>query len=589
VKQLDLADYVPKEYHEFLPLFSEAVAKALPPHRPYDHKIPLREGFTPPFGPLYSLSKTELQALKEWLEENLSKGFIRASSSPAASPILFAKKGDGSLCLCVDYRCLNEGTIKNRYPLPLLQETLMRLSKAKYFTTLDIRGAYNLVRMAEGEEWKTAFRTRYGLFESLVMPFGLTNAPADFQALINDVLCQFLDDFCTAFLDDILIYSNTLEEHKKHVYKVLKALSDAGLHLKPEKCHFHKQEVKYLGFIIGTNGIRMDPEKVSCVLDWQTPGNVTDIQCFLGFAIFYRRFIRDYSKVVSPLTSLTKKEGGKYVPFIWGPAQQKAFEDLKKAFTTAPILRHFDYDREIVVETDASDHVSAGILSQYDDEGTLHQVAFYSKKHSPAKCNYEIYDNELLAIVRAFEEWRPHLEGSSHPVQVLSDHKNLEYFMSMKLLNRQQARWFEFLSPSDFRIVYRPGKAGGKPDALTRRSGDLPKEGDERLLANQQAVLKPHNVTGLALHALENGLGLDSDSDSTTESDSTTDSDLTMDSDSTTDSDPTTDSDSMTDSYPTTHLDSTTDSDSDLDSENVLRSQTYSRKPTKPTRYRTGS
>ena len=306
-KQLNLADHMPKEYHEFLPLFSEAVAKVLPPHRPYDHKFPLHEGFTPPFGPLYSLSKTELQALKEWLEENLSKGFIHASSSPAASPILLAKKGDGSLRLCVDYRGLNEGTINNRYPLPLLQEMLMQLSKAKYFTTLDIRGAYNLVRMAEGEEWKTAFQTQYGLFELLVMPFGLTNAPADFQALINDVLHQFLDDFCTAFLDD-----------------------------------------------------------------------------------------------------------------------------LKTAFTTAPILRHFDYDRELVVETDALDYVLAGVLSQYDNEGTLHPVAFYSKKHSQAECNYEIYDKELLAIVRAFEEWRPHLQGSSHPIQVLSDHKNLEYFMSTK-------------------------------------------------------------------------------------------------------------------------------------------------------------
>jgi len=145
LKELDLKDYVPAEYHEFLPLFSETLAKNLPPHRPYDHKIPLREGFTPPFGPLYSMSRTELQTLKEWLEENLSKGFIRASSSPAASPILFVKKTDGSLRLCVDYRGLNAGTIKNRYPLPLLQETLMRLSKAKYFTTLDIRGAYNLV------------------------------------------------------------------------------------------------------------------------------------------------------------------------------------------------------------------------------------------------------------------------------------------------------------------------------------------------------------------------------------------------------------------------------------------------------------
>jgi transposase InsO family protein len=495
--ELDLKDYIPTEYHEFLPLFSEALAKNLPPHRPYDHKIPLREGFTPPYGPLYSMSRTELQTLKDWLEENLSKGFIRASSSPAASPILFVKKTDGSLRLCVDYRGLNAGTIKNRYPLPLLQETLMRLSKAKYFTTLDIRGAYNLVRMAEGEEWKTAFRTRYGLFESLVMPFGLTNAPSDFQALINDVLRAYLDDFCTAFLDDIFIYSSTLKEHKEQVYKVLKALSDAGLHLKPEKCHFHKQEVKYLGFIITTKGIQMDPEKVSCVLGWEVPKTVTDVQCFLGFANFYRRFIKDYSKVVTPLTRMTKKEGGKYIPFIWGPEQQAAFDLLKKAFTTAPVLRHFDYDREIIVETDASDYVSAGILSQYDDDGVLHPVAFYSRKHSPAECNYEIYDKELMAIVRAFEEWRPHLEGSRHPIQVLSDHKNLEYFMSTKLLNRRQARWSEFLSRFDFRIIYRPGKAGGKPDALTRRSGDLPKEGDERLLTNRHAVLKPQNLIDL--------------------------------------------------------------------------------------------
>jgi len=211
------------------------MAKTRPPYRPYNCKIPLQEGFTPPFGQLYSLSKTEVQVLKEWLEENLSKGFIRALSSLATSLILFAKKGDGSLCLCVDYHGLNKGTIKNQYPLPLLQQMLMRLSKAKYFTTLDIHGTYNLVQMAEGEEWKTAFRTQYGLFESLVMPFGLTNAPADFQVLINDVLRQFLDDFCTAFLDDILIYNNTLKEHKKQVYKVLKVLSDAGLHIKPEE------------------------------------------------------------------------------------------------------------------------------------------------------------------------------------------------------------------------------------------------------------------------------------------------------------------------------------------------------------------
>jgi hypothetical protein len=304
---VDLAAIVPPEYHNFLPLFSKVAADILPPHRPYDHRIPLKEGKAPPFGPLYSLSRPELEALKAFLEENLAKGFIRQSSSPAGAPILFVKKGDGSLRLVVDYRGLNEITIKNRYPLPLVRETLMRLSKARWFTKLDVPGAYNLIRMAEGEEWKTAFRTRYGLFESLVMPFGLTNAPADFQRFINDVLAPFLDRFVTAYLDDILIYSDTLEEHRVHVRQVLEKLSAAGLHLKPEKCEFHRREVKYLGLIIGTDGIRMDPEKVAAVRDWPVPEKVRDVRSFLGFTNFYRHFVRGYSELVRSLTRLTHK------------------------------------------------------------------------------------------------------------------------------------------------------------------------------------------------------------------------------------------------------------------------------------------
>lgn len=486
----NLASVIPSEYHEFLPLFSEAVARKLPPHRPYDHRITLKEGFTPPFGPLYSMSHEELKELKKWLEENLAKGFIRASSSPAGAPVLFAKKPGGGLRLCVDYRGLNEGTIKNRYPLPLIRETLNNLSKAKWFTKLDVRGAYNLIRIAEGEEWKTAFRTRYGLYESLVMPFGLTNAPADFQRYINDVLSPFLDEFCTAYLDDILIYSDTLEEHKLHVEQILRLLSANGLHLKPEKCEFHKHQVQYLGLVISRDGVKMDPKKVEAVREWGTPKNIKDVQAFLGFSNFYRRFIRDYSRVVTPLTRLTRKE----TPFIWTSECQDAFVSLKTAFTTAPILRHFDPDRHIVLETDASDYVSAGVLSQPDANGVLHPVAFYSKKHSPAECNYEIYDKELMAIVRSFEEWRPELESTATPIQVLTDHRNLEYFMSTKLLNRRQARWSEFLSRFNFKIVYRPGKSGGKPDALTRRSGDLPQEGDERLLHQSQTILKRENL-----------------------------------------------------------------------------------------------
>jgi Reverse transcriptase (RNA-dependent DNA polymerase) len=239
------------------------------------------------------MSHTELSALKSFLEENLAKGFIRPSSSPAGAPVLFMKKADGILRLCVDYRGLNAGTVKNRYPLPLVQETLMRLQKAKYYTTLDVRGAYNLIRMPEGEEWKTAFRTRYGLYESLVITFGLTNAPANFQHFINDVLREFLDVFVTAYLDDILIYSETLAEHEKHVQQVLEALSKVNLHLKPEKCHFHCTEVKYLGLVITPGGVRMDPDKVSAITEWKAPKNLKDVRVFLGFANFYRRFIRE--------------------------------------------------------------------------------------------------------------------------------------------------------------------------------------------------------------------------------------------------------------------------------------------------------
>ena len=356
--------------------------------------------------------------------------------------------------------------------------------------------------MAPEVEWKTAFRTRYGLFEYKVMPFGLTNAPASFQHFVNDTLREFLDWFVTAYLDDILIYSDTLEEHRLHVKLVLESLQRAGLYIKPEKCEFHTQRTKYLGLIISSEGISMDPEKVETVLKWEQPKHLKDVQAFLGFANFYRRFILGYSRVVAPMTRLTRKDQ----PFEWTTKCAEAFRTLKDAFCSAPILRHFDPERKIIVETDASDYVSAGILSQYDDEGILHPVAFFSKKHSPAECNYEIYDKELLAIIRAFEEWRPELESASEAISVICDHKNLEYFMSTKHMNRRRAHWSEFLSRFDFKISFRPGKQGGKPDALTRRSGDLPGEGDERLEQQSQVILKKENLdkTGLFAASLEN-------------------------------------------------------------------------------------
>ena len=379
----DTLTTIPKDYHQFLPLFRKVDADKLPPHRPHDHNVNLKEGFTPPFGPLYSLSRPELEALRDWLQENLSKGFIRASSSPAGSPILFVKKGDGSLRLCVDYRVLNEGTIKNRYPLPLIKETLMRLSQAKWFSKLDVRGAYNLIRMKEGDEWKTAFRTRYGLYESLVMPFGLTNAPATFQNFINTALAPFLDTFAMAYLHDIHIYSNTLEEHKEHIRKILNELTKHGLYLKPKKCEFHRQHVKYLGLIIRVEGIQMEKVKVEAIQECPIPERLRNVRVFLGFANVYWHFIKGYSEVIRPMSLLTQKE----TKFQWGTNQQEAFAQLKKAFTSAPVLARFDDDRNAIVKTDAFNFVSTGVLSQYDDQGILHPVTFISKNHGPAECN----------------------------------------------------------------------------------------------------------------------------------------------------------------------------------------------------------
>jgi len=334
---------------------------------------------------------------------------------------LFVQKKEGSLHLCVDYRELNEGTIKNRYPLPLVRETFMQLSRAKIFTKLDIRGVYNLIRMRAGEEWKTAFRIRYALFESLVMPFGLTNAPATFQVYINDALCPFRDMFCTAYLDDILIYAENEKQHIKHVKQIQEALRQAGLQVKPQKCEFHTNNVEYLGFIITTEGLRMDPAKSTIIIEWPIPKKFRDVGSFLVFGNFYWHFIQDYSYLARPLTQLTKKG----TPFICSDLCQAAFERLKEAFTTAPILIHLHFDKEILVETDASDNASAGILSQPGSDGLLHPIACFSKKHTPAEYHYDIYDKRLMAFVQAFEEWKACLVG--RPVTLQSDHQNLQY------------------------------------------------------------------------------------------------------------------------------------------------------------------
>ena len=282
-----------------------------------------------------------------------------------------------------------------------------------------------------------------------------------------------------------MIYSGNEEEDSGQVLKVLKRLQERGLQVDIDKCEFSVKEVKYLGLIVTTDGIKKDPKKIEAVLKWATLEFVKDVQAFLGFANFYRRFISRFSQRTRSLTELTNgeqittksgKKRTKYNTFTWSEDCQRAFEDLKEAFTTAPVLAHYDPALETWVETDSSDFVSAGVLSQMHD-GVLKPVAYFSKKMTPAECNYMIYDKKLLAIGKSFEVWRPEIASAApdKPVKVYTDHKNLEHFMTTKQLNRRQARWAEFLSEFNFMITYRPGKQGEKPDTLTRRSQDLPK------------------------------------------------------------------------------------------------------------------
>ena len=451
---------LPPELREFEDVFSSEKAGILPEQKQGDHAIEL-DGREPPYGPIYNLSRAELTELRRYLDDALGKKWIRHSVSPAGAPILFVPKRDGGLRLCVDYRGLNAVTIKNRHPLPLITETLDRLSGAKIFSKLDLKDAYHRIRIKRGDEWKTAFRTRYGHFEYLVMPFGLANAPATFQAYINRALVGLVDVTCVVYLDDILIFSETPADHWRHVKEVLQRLRQFQLYANRKKCEFFTTRVEYLGFIVSTAGVEMDARRVETIRDWPTPKTYREVQVFLGFANFYRRFIHHYSAIAAPLTSLLKgsKDGKKTGPLEWPDDAQAAFQQLCKKFTEAPLLQHFNPSGKIRVETDASNFAVAGILSQPDEQGSWRPVAFWSRKMIPAEQNYEVHDQELLAVVAAFKQWRHYLEGSLFPVEVLTDHNNLRGFMKLKELTPRQARWALKLAAYDFEMTHRAGNA----------------------------------------------------------------------------------------------------------------------------------
>ncbi|KAK3550602.1 hypothetical protein QTP70_000679 [Hemibagrus guttatus] len=454
-------------YQDLQEVFSKAKATQLPPHRPWDCAIDFLPNAMPPKSKVYPLSRPVTQAMENYIEEALSSGFIRPSTSSAAAGLFFVEKKDGGLRPCIDYRGLNNVTVKFRYPLPLVPAALEQLREAKIYTKLDLRSAYNLIRIKEGDEWKTAFLTTRGHYEYRVMPYGLANAPAVFQSFINEIFRDILNKYVVAYIDDILIYSKSEEEHQGHVRTVLTRLLKNQLYIKAEKCEFHVQRTAFLGYNVSYQGVEMDNSKITAVTEWPRPTTVKELQCFLGFANFYRRFIRNYSVTAAPLTSLLK---GKPSRLKWTDDATRAFTNLKNSFTTAPILKHPDPNLPFVVEVDASDRGIGAVLSQcHGQPGKLFPCAYFSRKLTDAERNYDVGNKELLGMKAATEEWRHWLEGSTHPFQVIMDHKNLEYIKSAKRLNPRQAHWSLFFTRFQFTVTYRPGSKNSKADALSRR------------------------------------------------------------------------------------------------------------------------
>ncbi|KAK3568426.1 hypothetical protein QTP86_006935 [Hemibagrus guttatus] len=394
---------IPACYAPFSGVFCPKRASKLPPHRPWDCAIDLLPGESVPRGKIYPLSIPEEKAMEEYIEEALAQGYIRPSTSRAASSFFFMAKKDGGLRPCIDYRALNYITVKFRYPLPLVPVALEHLRGATVFTKLDLRSTYNLIRIREGDKWKTAFVTPTGHYEYLVMPYGLVNAPSIFQDFIHEVLREFFHKFVLVYIDDILIYSRSLAEHRHHIAEVLKHLREFQLFLKAEKCSFHQPSVQFLGYNIDSSGIQMDEGKVAAIKDWPTPTTVKELQRFLGFANFYRQFIQNYSSISNPLTSLLRN---KPKSLSWTTSAKEAFNTLKEAFTTAPLLVHPDPDKPFIVEVDASTTRVGAILSQQQgNPSRLHPcAAFFYRKLNPAEVNYNIGNRELLAVKLALEE-----------------------------------------------------------------------------------------------------------------------------------------------------------------------------------------
>ncbi len=383
------------EYYDYLDMFDWAMINQLSLHRFYDHKIELIDEETLSWSKLYQMFDHKLQKIKKYLIDHLNKEFIFFSFASYISLILFIEKKDDSLCFCINYRKLNALIKRNHYSLLLIDKTFARIQESKYLTRLNIIVMFNKLHMHSDSEDLTIFIIFFDSYKYHVMLFKLINESVFYQHYMNDVLFKYLPQFCQIYLDDIIIYSKILKKHKRHVWLILNRLREADLQIDINKCEFHVQKTIFLELLISIEELKMNSRKMQAVIDWSTFNNLTQMQFFINFYNFYRRFIKNFSKIVHSMIQLTQKK----IIFEWNEVCQIVFDHMKRCMIKTFILRHFDQTRKTILEINSFNYVNNEILSQYDDEEVLHSIVFYNKNMSSAECNYKIYDKELLIII----------------------------------------------------------------------------------------------------------------------------------------------------------------------------------------------
>ncbi|MFS7899882.1 putative nucleotidyltransferase, Ribonuclease H [Helianthus anomalus] len=442
---------------EFKEVFPDEIPAGLPLIRDVQHCIDFVPGAVIPNRPAYRMNPKEFEELHRQVTELLDKGLIRESMSPCAVPALLVPKPGGAYRMCIDSRAVNKITIKYRFPIPRFEDLLDQLYGSSVFSKIDLRSGYHQIRMRPGDEWKTAFKTRDGLYEWMVMPFGLSNAPSTFMRLMNHVFKALIGHCVVVYFDDILVFSQDIRQHLLHLRQVFTILRDQKLYANRAKCHFLSPEVLFLGYLISENGIRMDESKVEAITAWPTPTSIHEVRSFHGLASFYRRFIKKFSSIVAPITNCLKGNN-----FAWTPAATIAFEELKKRVTQAPVLALPNFQLPFQVECDASGFGIGGVLSQDN-----RPIAFFSEKLSEAKQKYSTYDKEFYAIIRSLEYWRHYLLPGEFVLY--SDHQALRFINGQHKLNPRHAKWVEYLQEFSFVIRHKAGTSNTVADALSRR------------------------------------------------------------------------------------------------------------------------